>query len=212
MPYCMTLYVTYKAYTYVRCYIYGRDGEMVQKVIEWDNQTCQHMHLILRIRIIIASNSISLRILSYLNIFELNKSEALRQKSTWSLFRGEKWMVRILSHLKIRCDCLLRWLFEPSHHPSRSATPVVSMLEIVKKIIFLLNNHRYDREKYGLWDLEIIIQSMVLECGSVFNVHISLIIIHSTYWNHFFKFSHVFGSVKKRCGSIYEYNTYIWVH
>ena len=144
--------------------------------------------------------------------FQLNKSEPLRQKSTWSLFRGEKWMVRILCHLKIRCDCLLRWLFEPSHHPSRGATPAVSMLEIVKKIIFLVNNHRYDRQKYGLWDLEIIIQSMVLECQSVFNVHISLIIIHSTYWNHFFKFSHVFGSVKKRCGSIYEYNTYIWVH
>ena len=70
---------------------YRVDGEMAQKVIEGDNGTCQHMHLILRwlkIRIIFASNSCPLRILSHLNIFEL-KNEQLRQKSTWSIFRGE---------------------------------------------------------------------------------------------------------------------------
>ena len=101
------------------------DGEMAKKVIDRDNVTCQHMHSILiwlkirtihfslifiskysrvflltffiskilswlKIRIVFASNPISFRIFSYLNIFEIKIKE--------------KWMVRILSYLKIKCE------------------------------------------------------------------------------------------------------------
>ena len=71
---------------------YRVDGEMAQKVIEGDNGTCQHMHLILRwlkIRIIFASNSCSLRILSHLNIFELKKVSHFGQKTRDQYFEKE---------------------------------------------------------------------------------------------------------------------------
>ena len=126
-------------------YRYGKDGEMAQKVIDGDNVTCQHLHLILKwlkirtihfslissskswsrvfwpkwltffsskmlkwlkIRIIFASNSISLRILSHFNIFELKKVSHFGQKTRDQYFEAkirEKWIVRILSHFKIEC-------------------------------------------------------------------------------------------------------------
>ena len=62
----------------------------------------------LKIRIIFASNSISLRILSHFNIFELKKVSHFGQKTCDLDFeegKREKWIVRILSHFKIKCKC-----------------------------------------------------------------------------------------------------------
>ena len=59
---------------------------------------------LLKIRIIFASNSLSLRILSHLKIFEL-KSEPTRGFDTWSVFRAE---------IKEKLNCSN---FEPSQDP-----------------------------------------------------------------------------------------------
>ena len=53
-----------------------------------------------------ASNSISLRILSHLNFFELKKVSHFGKKTRDPSFEEkikEKWMVRILSHLDFKC-------------------------------------------------------------------------------------------------------------
>ena len=80
-----------------------------------------------------ASNSNFLRILSNLeeNIFEL-KNEPSRQTTRDQYFESklkEKWMVWILSHLKIRCiywhGSLIRWLFEPSQWDDLTIPPVL---------------------------------------------------------------------------------------
>ena len=53
-----------------------------------------------------ASNSISVRILSHLNFFELKKVSHFGKKTRDPYFEEkikEKWMVRILSHLDFKC-------------------------------------------------------------------------------------------------------------
>ena len=65
-------------------YIIRGDGEMAQKVIDEDNVTCQHMHLILRwlkIRREIEFEAIMIRILSHFKIFELKKVSHFDQKT-----------------------------------------------------------------------------------------------------------------------------------
>ena len=60
-----------------------------------------------------ASNSISLRILSHLNFFELKKVSHFGKKTRDLYFEEkikEKWMVRILSHLDFNCKvCHVTW-------------------------------------------------------------------------------------------------------
>ena len=94
--------------------------EMAEKVIEWDNDMCKHMHRILRwlkIRTIFRSNSIFLWILNHLRVFETKKA---RDKYFVKKLK-EKWMIRIWAISKSDVyvyTCLLQWLFEPSQHSS----------------------------------------------------------------------------------------------
>ena len=88
------------------------------KILRWLTFFSSKILRWLKIRIIFASNSISLRILSHLRIFELKKVSQLRILTRDQYFEQKlkrNWMVRTLSHLKITCI--------PHHvtwHPSMS--------------------------------------------------------------------------------------------
>ena len=134
---------------------FGRDGEMAQKVMEWDNHTCQHMHLILRwlkIRTIHFSFYFSSNYWSHAfcrsgSLFLARKfwdgSKFEKKLNSISSEKNEKneWFeFWAISKNKIQiplvgtgtCHCLLRWLFEPSHH--HSCKKYFQMFEMPKMI------------------------------------------------------------------------------
>ena len=106
---------------------YGRDGEMAQKVIDGENVTWQHMHLKLRwlkIRTmhfsLISSSKYWSRVFwsKWLTFFS---SKILRWLKIRIIIASNSISLRILSHNAGTWHCRLRWLFEPSHHPSRTS-------------------------------------------------------------------------------------------
>ena len=132
--------------------IYEGYGEMAQKVIEWDMSHVKKMaqnpgHVSFCCSLFQSKNNRDcskfeknmnsrnkmLRILSYL-VFLAWKVSHLSEKTRDRYFEPSRFLMHITS-----CEtCLLRWLFEPSHHSSRIKQLFGIEQKSLKSIRFIL--------------------------------------------------------------------------